>query len=78
MKDKQELQKDRIIQAAMKVLYEQGLNEMTFRNVAAEAGMSPGTLYYYYNSKDLILYDILNQNIFNPFTGNHLTEVNPF
>lgn len=62
MKDKQAVQKDKIIQAAMKVLFEQGLNEMTFRNIATEVGMSPGTLYYYYNSKDLILYDILDQN----------------
>lgn len=62
MNHKQEEQKAKIINAAMKVLYEQGLNEMTFRSIAAEACISPGTLYYYYNSKDLILYDILNHN----------------
>lgn len=62
MDSKHNGQKTKIIQAAMKVLFEQGLNEMTFRSVAAEAGISPGTLYYYYNSKDLMLYDILDSN----------------
>lgn len=62
VKDKQEEQRSKITKAAMKVLFEQGLNEMTFRNVAAEAGISPGTLYYYYNTKDLMLYDILDHN----------------
>lgn len=50
----------RILKAAKRVVAEQGFHKMTFRQVAAEAGISPGTLYYYYNSKNLILYDILN------------------
>lgn len=50
----------RILKAAKRVVAEQGFHKMTFRQVAAEAGISPGTLYYYYNSKNLILYDILD------------------
>jgi len=50
----------KILRAARRVVAEQGYHKMTFREVAAEAGISPGTLYYYYNSKNLLLYDILD------------------
>lgn|GEM_PF-1734194 len=49
-----------ILKAAKRVAAEQGFHKMTFREVAAEAGISPGTLYYYYNSRNLLLYDILD------------------
>lgn len=57
-----ELQKQRIMNAAKKVIMEQGYNKLTLRQVAAEAGISPGTLYYYYKSKNMILYDIVDQS----------------
>ncbi|MGE5421688.1 MAG: TetR/AcrR family transcriptional regulator [Ignavibacteriales bacterium] len=52
--------KQNIIKAATRVISKQGFHKFTFRQVAAEANISPGTLYYYYNSKNLILYDIVD------------------
>lgn len=57
-----DLQKQRIVDAAKKVIKEQGYRKLTLRQVAAEAGISPGTLYYYYKSKNMILYDIVDQS----------------
>jgi AcrR family transcriptional regulator len=60
VKDAYKKRKRFIIEAAKKVVVEQGFNKLTFRSVAQEANISPGTLYYYYNSKNEILYDILD------------------
>jgi AcrR family transcriptional regulator len=49
-----------IIEAAQRVIAEQGFHKLTCRSVAREAHISPGTLYYYYKSKEEILYDILD------------------
>lgn len=60
MTEQHEERKQNIIDAAIRVMSKQGFHRFTFRQVAAEAGISPGTLHYYYNSKNLILYDILD------------------
>lgn len=49
-----------ILKSAARVISKQGFHKFTFRQIASEADISPGTLYYYYNSKNLILYDILD------------------
>lgn len=49
-----------ILKSAARVISKQGFRKFTFRQIASEADISPGTLYYYYNSKNLILYDILD------------------
>lgn len=52
--------KDNIIKAARTVVSEQGVQKATLRAIAAEAGISIGTLYYYYPSKNDLLYDIID------------------
>lgn len=54
--------KKTIIEAAKKLVSEDGVNKTTLREIAKKAGISIGSLYYHYNSKDLILYDVMDQN----------------
>ncbi|MEA5051708.1 MAG: TetR/AcrR family transcriptional regulator [Oscillospiraceae bacterium] len=49
--------RDKILTAAAKILREKSFFEMTLADVAAKAGVSKGTLYYYYNNKNDILFD---------------------
>lgn len=49
-----------ILEAAKKVVATQGFDKLNYRAVAREAQISPGTLYYYYQSKDDLLYDIMD------------------
>lgn len=51
-----------IIKAARKVLSQIGVANMTLQAVADAASISKGALYYYYKSKDDILYDIMEQD----------------
>ncbi len=53
--------KMKIIEAAKTIFTERGVTNTTLRAIAAEAGMSNGALYYYYNSKDQILYEIMDR-----------------
>lgn len=45
----------RILDAAERVFARSGFHAATMQDVAAEAGMSPGNLYRYFNSKDAII-----------------------
>ncbi len=53
--------KMKIIEAAKTIFTERGVTNTTLRAIAAEAGMSNGALYYYYNSKDQLLYEIMDR-----------------
>ena len=46
---------DRIVEAARRVLLDQGYARTTTNRVAAEAGISPGSLYQYFPDKQAIL-----------------------
>jgi len=54
--------KKRIIEAAKVAVSELGVQKATLRAIAAEAGISIGTLYYYYPSKNDLLYDIMDSH----------------
>jgi len=54
--------KKKIVEAAKAVVSEQGVHKATLRAIAAEAGISIGTLYYYYPSKNELLYDIIDSH----------------
>ncbi len=54
--------KKRIIEAAKIVVSELGVQKATLRAIATEAGISIGTLYYYYPSKNDLLYDIMDSH----------------
>lgn len=57
-----EKNKNIIIEAAKKVVSQEGVNKATLREIAKAAGISIGSLYYHYNSKHLILYDVMDEN----------------
>ncbi|ABR46544.1 transcriptional regulator, TetR family [Alkaliphilus metalliredigens QYMF] len=51
MKDKREIGKEEIIQAAMTVFDKHGFHETKMKDIATEAGIGKGTLYEYFESK---------------------------
>ncbi len=62
MTKKSDIAKAEIIEAARKVLSKIGVRNMTLQAVADAASISKGALYYYYKSKDDILYEIMEQD----------------
>lgn len=53
----------RILRAATSLMTEKGIKETTLKDIAQKAGISKGTLYYYYSAKEDIIYDIANKNL---------------
>ena len=72
-KDKNKVKKDRIIDAAIKVLTEKSIEESTVREIAEMAGLTTGSLYYYYKNKDELLIDVINRSI---HFSNNISEMN--
>jgi AcrR family transcriptional regulator len=62
MSKKSDTVRAEIIEAARKVLSQIGVKNMTLQAVADAASISKGALYYYYKTKDDILYDIMAQD----------------
>lgn len=52
--------KKKILESSIKFFSEKGIHQTTLADVAMDAGISKGTLFYYYKSKDELLYDILD------------------
>lgn len=50
-----ELQRQKFIEAAMRLIAREGLEGVTMRAVATEAGLSYGSLFHYFSSKDDLL-----------------------
>ena len=50
-----DLQRVKFAEAAMSLIARDGLEGVTMRAVAAEAGLSYGSLFHYFNSKDELL-----------------------
>lgn len=53
--------REQIIQAAYRVLTEQGYDAATIKAIAREAGVAPGLLHYYFASKDELLIAVLKE-----------------
>lgn len=51
--------REEILAAARNVLFESGVGAMTLEAVAAEAGMSKTGLYYYFPSKDALVFELV-------------------
>ncbi len=51
--------KKKILESSIRIFSEKGIHQATLADIAASAGISKGTLFYYYKSKDDLLYDIL-------------------
>jgi|GEM_PF-144941 len=58
-----------IIEAASRIIAQKGIDKTSLSDIAAEAGISKGSLYYYYASKDDLIFDITETHI-NEISGN--------
>ncbi|HHX62127.1 MAG TPA: TetR/AcrR family transcriptional regulator [Epulopiscium sp.] len=61
MEDK--IKKQQIIDAAIEVIKEKGVEDATVREIANRAGLTTGAIYYYYKNKDELFYDVINQSV---------------
>jgi len=59
--DVSELRKDQILDAASEVFAEKGVHESRMDDIVEESGLSKGTLYWYFKSKDDILIAIFEK-----------------
>ncbi len=61
--------REHILQAAYRVLTEQGYDATTIKAIAREAEVAPGLLHYYFANKDELLVEVL-RDISNRYTEN--------
>ncbi len=52
--------KTKIIEAAQRLIARQGVEKTSMREIAEEAGITTGAIYYYYKSKEELLYDVMD------------------
>ena len=50
--------KEKILESASRLLQNRTFGDISIANIAKEAGVTKGSIYYYYNSKEDLLYDI--------------------
>lgn len=55
--------RQQIIEAAARIIVQKGIEKTSLTDIAAEAGISKGSLYYYYASKDDLIFDITETHI---------------
>jgi TetR/AcrR family fatty acid metabolism transcriptional regulator len=60
-KEREEDKRTRIMQAAAKVLAEQGYHRTKIRDIAQEAGVADGTIYLYFDNKEHLLIQLFEQ-----------------
>lgn len=60
---RQTLRKARIVDAAGRLLVERGPEELSLAAIADAAGISKGTLYYYYPTKEALVFDIAEKHV---------------
>lgn len=51
--------RDRIVEAARRLLAEEGYDRLTMKQVAREAGVAQGLIHYYFSGKDEMLLEVL-------------------
>ncbi len=61
MRRKDERKQQNIKQAVIKLILAEGLHGISISKIAKEAGVSPATVYVYYDSKDAMLYDLYEE-----------------
>jgi len=52
--------KQKIIEAAQHLITQKGVEKTSMRDIAEEAGITTGAIYYYYKSKEELLYDVMD------------------
>lgn len=60
---KQQTKRQQIIEAAAHLMVQKGIEQTSLSDIANEAGMSKGSLYYYYASKNDLIFDIADAHI---------------
>jgi AcrR family transcriptional regulator len=60
---KSEKSREQILLSAAKLFRQQGYAATTLRQIAAKAGIKAGSIYYYFDSKEAILDEVLDQGI---------------
>ena len=55
--------KARIIDAASRLVVERGMEDVSLTAIARAAGISKGTLYYYYGTKAALVFDIAEKHV---------------
>lgn len=63
IEEKEKLRKQRILDAALALIKEKGIENITMREIAAKAGLTTGAIYYSYKNKDELFHDIVNESI---------------
>jgi TetR/AcrR family transcriptional regulator, transcriptional repressor of bet genes len=53
------MKKNKIINATFKCIYEQGINGINMRAIAAEAKVNQATVYYYFGNKEKLLIEVM-------------------
>jgi AcrR family transcriptional regulator len=56
-KQKAESTRGRIVEVATRLFLDQGFEKTTMREIAAAAGLAPGAAYYYFESKEHLVFD---------------------
>ncbi|WP_019638915.1 TetR/AcrR family transcriptional regulator [Paenibacillus fonticola] len=51
--------RDKVVEAASKVMSEKGYEKASIKDIANEAGITPGLIHYYFRNKEEILTDLL-------------------
>lgn len=60
-KASEESRREQIVQAAFRVARREGLEQLTIRQVASEAGLSNGLVFFHFQSKEVLLLTLLDQ-----------------
>lgn len=51
---------DKIMESTYRLFLEKGFHEVSWADISEEAGISPGTLYYYFKTKDELILAVLD------------------
>ena len=57
------MRKQRIINAAIQVMQENPMEEVSVRKIATQAGLTTGAIYHHYKNKDELLFDVIKQSL---------------
>lgn len=60
---KQAVKRQQIIEAGTRLIVQKGIDKTSLSDIAEEAGISKGSLYYYYASKNELIFDITEAHI---------------
>ena len=61
--NKQQINRQQIIEAAARLIVQKGIEKTSLSDIAGEAEISKGSLYYYYASKEDLIFDITETHI---------------